>query len=309
MKQRVACVSVDMDDVDCYQRIHGLGAGTGLEDPAGTVYKRGLPRLRRMFDRCGIRGTFFVIGKDAPHHGEALRSVLEDGYEVSNHSLNHEYDLSRMGRDQMRHEVRGGADAIEAAVGVRPVGFRAPGYIVSDGLFDVLDEEGILYDSSVFPCPGYWGAKTAVLTWMRCSGKRSESVVDNPRVMTAPANPYRVNRPYWHRGLGTLEIPIGVTRGTTGRLPFIGTSLTMAGAQGAKQLAHAIAGRPLVNLELHGIDLCDAELDGLQALLAHQPDLRRTVEEKEGAIVAAIEALQESGYGFTTLSDAASMFT
>jgi hypothetical protein len=55
------------------------------------------------------------------------------------------------------------SDALAALTGRRPVGFRAPGYTITDGLFDVLAAEGFAYDSSVFPCPAYFAAKTAAI--------------------------------------------------------------------------------------------------------------------------------------------------
>ena len=49
--------------------------------------------------------------------------------------------------------------------------------------------------------------------------------------------------PYHDRGHGLLELPIGVTSEWSGRLPYIGTNLVLAGAFGARQLARMIAGR------------------------------------------------------------------
>src|SRR5690606_8390755 len=105
------------------------------------------------------------------------------------------------------------------------------------------------------------------------------------------------------RGGGVAELPIGVTRGA--RLPYIGTSLVLAGERGARLLTRAIAGRPLVNLELHGIDLADAEEDGLAFLAPHQVDLRRSARAKEAALRAALSELRARGYRFVTLREAA----
>jgi hypothetical protein len=83
-------------------------------------------------------------------------------------------------------------------------------------------------------------------------------------MLTAPANPYRVGEPFWQRGQGLLELPIGVTGALSGRLPYIGTSLIPSlGPRGCRFLTRRIIGRPLVNLELHGIDLVDADADGI----------------------------------------------
>jgi hypothetical protein len=205
-----------------------------------------------------------------------------------------------------------GARAIEGATGVAPVGFRAPGDTITDEVFDVLREVGVAYDSSVFPCPLYWAAKAAKIGLIALRGRSSRSIVDTPRVLGAPTRPYRVGTPYWRSsgreavGTGTLwELPIQVTRGL--RLPFFGTSVTMAGASGARVLAGHCIGEPLVNLELHGIDVLD-DTDGASALAplrAHQPDVRVSASAKIAALRSAIETLRAAGYAFVTLQAAA----
>lgn len=234
-----------------------------------------------------------------------LRAAVAAEHEVANHSKSHLYDLTRRDRDTIRAEIEGGIEAIERATSERPVGFRAPGYTITDEVLDVLSELGVTYDSSVFPCPAYYAAKAVAIGAIRARGRRSHSIVDDPRVLSAPADPYRVGRPYWSRGDGLIELPIGVTRDLTGRLPYIGTSVVLAGERGARTLTRLVAGRPLVNLELHGIDLADADDDGLGFLRPHQPDLRRSAREKEAALRAAISELRAQGYAFVRLRDAA----
>jgi hypothetical protein len=130
--------------------------------------------------------------------------------------------------------------------------------------------------------------------------------VDTPRVLGAPTQPYRPGRPYWRRGSSPLiEIPIQVTRGL--RLPFIGTSVTMAGPRRSRWLAKMCVGDPLVNLELHGIDVLDVS-DGLGPLRPHQPDVRVDHARKTEAIFAAIEELRAAGYAFVTMREAAAAF-
>lgn len=303
---RLAALSVDLDEIPCYAAIHGLP----VPEPraARAIYERALPRLAALFADEGVPATFFAIGTDllgspGADNRARLAALAAAGHEIGNHSLSHRYDLTRLDRSTIRREIEGGAELIEQATGARPVGFRAPGYTITDTVFEVLTELGVRYDSSVFPCPPYWSAKALALGAIRLRGRHSQSILDDPRVLSAPADPYRVGAPYWQRGQGVMELPIGVTRGL--RLPYIGTSLVLAGARGARLLSRAIADRPLVNLELHGIDLADAREDGLAFLAPHQPDLRRSARAKEAALRAAIGALRRSGYRFVTLSDAA----
>ncbi len=303
--ERLAALSVDLDEIDCYAAIHGISF-----DGAHPIYDLAVPRFRAFFAALGIPATFFAIGRDLERqeNRDKIRELSGDGHEIANHSYDHFYDLTRRGRMEARDEVVRGGEMIEAACGKPPVGFRAPGYTINEMVFTVLEELGYQYDSSVFPCPAYFSAKTAAIGWIRARGRRSHSVIDDPRVLRAPADPYRRGAPYWTKGDGILELPIGVTRTLTGRLPYIGTSVALSGAAGADMLTRAMAGRPLVNLELHGIDLADAKQDGLTALAPHQPDLRKTFREKEAALKSAVSRLKKLGYQFVTLSDAADAF-
>jgi hypothetical protein len=173
---------------------------------------------------------------------------------------------------------------------------------VSDELLAVVADAGAIYDSSVFPCPSYFALKAAAIAGIALRGRKSRSIVDSPMVLSAPARPYRIGRPYWRRGRGLLELPIQVTRGL--RLPFYGTTITMAGPAMARRLARACVGEPLVNLELHGIDVLDTA-DGLEALAPHQPDVRVAREKKAASLRAVVEELAAAGYSFVTLRAAA----
>lgn len=303
---RLAAVSVDLDEVPCYTAIHGLPSPR--DDRAHAIYDRALPRFAELFEQEGVNATFFAVGRDLERRDnrDAVRALARAGHEIGNHSYSHLYDLTRKNRGELLKEIRRGTEAIERATGRAPVGFRAPGYTITDSVFDLLETEGYVYDSSVFPCPTYYGAKASAMGLIRMRGRTSKSVLDDPRVLSAPADPYRVGVPYHVRGHGLLEIPIGVTRDETLRLPYIGTSLVLAGSAGARMLTRLIAGRPVVSLELHGMDLADAEADEIGFLTPHQPDLRRSLAEKRDALRAAIQTLRDAGYRFVTLEGVAS---
>ncbi len=299
---RLCAVSVDLDEIPHYFGIHGLGP-----TECSAVYDTALPRLEEFARAHALPLTLFAIGADLARDGNAARlSALRDrGHELANHSLDHLYDLTRRSRAEMERQVRSGIEVIEGATGERPRGFRAPGYTITDELFEVLVEAGVEYDSSVFPCPAYYAAKAAALAAIRVRRRRSHSVLDTPAVLAAPARPYRVGTPYWKRGGGLLELPVQVTR--RARLPFIGTTLTLAGPERARWLTRGVIGEKLVNLELHGIDALDAN-DGLSALRPHQPDVRVPVARKLEALGAAVEALKRAGYAFVRLDEAAQQF-
>ncbi|MGB3050951.1 MAG: polysaccharide deacetylase family protein [Polyangiales bacterium] len=302
---KLASISVDLDEVPRYAAIHGVEAPAGRG--ARAVYEKCVPRLTAWLDDEAIRATFFAIGEDLERE-ENRRTVAglnAAGHEIGNHSHHHHYDLTRRAAGDIGEEIERAATIIEQSCGKRPVGFRAPGYSVSDVLFTALEASGVEYDSSVFPCPSYYAVKAAALAAIKLRGRQSSSILDRPAVLRAPREPYRIGRPYWRKGDGMMELPIGVT---PLQLPYIGTSLIVAGDQLAERLSKQMLRRELINLELHGFDVADAVEDGLEALRPYRADLRRTATEKLRSLRTAVQVIREAGYEFVTLEEAARRF-
>jgi peptidoglycan/xylan/chitin deacetylase (PgdA/CDA1 family) len=304
---RLCAISVDLDEIPNYYAIHGLDPAASSGRGLSAVYDVAVGRLLDLAEEERVPLTLFAIGADLvrTENAETLRGAHDRGHEIANHTLDHRYDLTRLGREEIAHQIEGGITAIARAVGEPPVGFRAPGYTITDEVFDLLQEMGVKYDSSVFPCPAYWALKATAIGVYKARGRESRSIVDTPSVLRAPTRPYFVGKPYWKRGTGLLELPVQVTPKL--RLQFIGTTVTMAGPTGARRLAEMCVGEPLVNLELHGIDVLD-ERDGLDELAPHQIDVRIARERKLAAIRAVITVMRDNGYAFTTLREAATRF-
>jgi hypothetical protein len=296
----LASLSIDLDGLEHYHRIHGLPPPPGGgEDPVGV---EAVERFGALCARLGLRGTLFAIGETLARPGAAaaIRRAAEAGHEVANHSLSHDYALSRLSPEAIAREVRGGAEAIAAVTGRVPVGFRAPGYTLSPALLAVLAAQGYRYDSSAFPALPYYAGKAAVMAALRLAGRPSGALLDRPRVLLAPRAPYRpdAREPYARGTLPLLELPV-----TTGLLgfPLIGTFV--ATLPRVTRLAAAGTGRlPLLNLELHGVDLLDAS-DASPALAARQRDLRVPAAVKIGRIEAFVRAL--GARRWVTLAEAA----
>ena len=305
--RKLCALSVDLDEIPNYYAIHGRGGDADLPGKHA-VYDIALPRLVSFAAALDVPMTFFCVGDDLAREAAAteLQRAVDAGHGVGNHTLSHDYGLTRRDRPEIALEIEEGANAIERACGVRPKGFRAPGYTITDQVFTILRGLGFKYDSSVFPCPSYMLAKDAAIGLYSTLGRPSRSVIDTPSVLLAPTGPYRVGEPYWKRGDGLLELPIQVTRGL--RLPFIGTTIMLAGPLGARALTEMVVGEPLVNLELHGIDLLDDRDDGLAPLAVHQRDVRVSVERKERSLAAVVERLRRAGYSFVTMDEAAEAF-
>jgi hypothetical protein len=298
---KLCCVSVDVDGIDHYHAIHGLSAPDA--GSAGLVHGLGVERLIAWANELQIPLTWFVVGRDTanPNFVATLRVAIESGHELANHTEDHRYDLVRLPIAQQEVQIRAAQEHLEQSFGHRPVGFRAPGYTVTDTLLDLVEQAGMTYDSSVFPCPAYYAAKALVLAGQRLIGRQSRSILDSPRVLSAPTMPYRRGRPYTCRGSGLVEIPVQVIPWC--RFPFIGTTLTSAGQTCARGLARSLVGIRLINLELHPIDLLSAA-DGLHELARHQPDLRLPLSRKLAALSAVLDTFRKAGYAFVTMAEA-----
>jgi len=271
----LAAISVDLDSLPHYCRIHGLPESMLDASARRLVYAVAVPRLMRLFEELAVPATFFAIGEDLEDALAAhmARQAAESGIELGNHSFFHDYALTRQAPLAMAEDVRRGSAAIARAAGAAPAGFRAPGYTLTGALYRVLEDDGYLYDSSAYPAVPYYLAKAAVMGALALGGSPSRAVLDSPWVLGAPVAPYRPDsaQPY-RRGAGrVLELPI-TTSGVT-RAPFIGT-LVVALPLGATRVAYSLARRtPLFNFELHAVDVLD-EQDGIpRALVRRQRDL------------------------------------
>jgi hypothetical protein len=188
----VVSVSVDLDPIECYFRIHAL-PGPPPESARFAILRRCLPRFRELFARHGVKATFFVVGRDLDEDPEGRRLLAElaaAGHELANHSYAHPYDLTRLPRPRMAEEIDRSHGAIAACAGAAPVGFRAPGYETSHVLLDLLGERGYAYDSSAFPSVPYYLAKAAVMASLRLRRRKSGSILGSPAILRAPRAPY-----------------------------------------------------------------------------------------------------------------------
>ena len=309
MSKKLCSLSVDLDPLTAYYKIHGLG------DPARrlryTILRNALPRFEELFAEAGVHATIFVVGQELERSEQAvqiLRRMADSGHELANHTHTHPYDLNYLPEQVIDAEVRWAHDTITRLVGPEyaPTGFRSPGYGINSRVIEVLCNHGYRYDSSMFPSPLYYGAKALVMAGMTLRGRHSRAVMGDPHNLRCPPDPYRpdVVRP-WARGQAPLvELPVAVL--PLSRIPAIGTLIATSPDWMRRLLLRGMARRPFFNLELHGIDLADAITDRIPTELAgRQPDLRVPFTNKRAIFLETIEALK-SRYQFVTLAEAAS---
>jgi polysaccharide deacetylase family protein (PEP-CTERM system associated) len=109
--------------------------------------------LLEQLDRWGIKATFFIVGQVAQDSPELVRAIARAGHEVASHSWDHQR-VHRLTPAAFREDVRRSKDALEQVAGHPVLGYRAPTFSIvrqTAWALDVLAEEGLVYDSSIFP--------------------------------------------------------------------------------------------------------------------------------------------------------------
>ena len=145
----IASISLDLDNKWAYLKAHG--------DPAWESYPTYLPlvvpRILDILEDLDQKITFFVIGQDAEQevNHAPLKMIAEAGHEIGNHSFNHEPWLHLYGPQQLAEEIQKTEDSLVKLTGQMPVGFRGPGFSLSDEVLRTLMRRGYLYDGTSFP--------------------------------------------------------------------------------------------------------------------------------------------------------------
>jgi polysaccharide deacetylase family protein (PEP-CTERM system associated) len=165
--------------------------------------RQGLNVLLELLDGVGARATFFVLGYQAERTPDLVRDLAARGHEIGSHGWSHRF-VYRQRPDEFRHELRRSIDLLRQLSGQRVVGYRAPYFsITGEALWalDVLVEEGILYDSSIFPTLNYrYGIAGASRHpgWIRTAS--------GARLFEVPLSTVRLPHA---RSRGGLNVPLG----------------------------------------------------------------------------------------------------
>jgi hypothetical protein len=148
-KKPLASMSLDLDDQWSYMKVHG--------DEGWDLYPTYLdivvPFFLDLLDELNIKITFFIVGQDAAieKNHQILRSIVERGHEIGNHSFHHESWLKTYSKEKIEEEIRRAEEAIFQATGKRTRCFRGPGFSWSNDLLEILQKRNYTFDASILP--------------------------------------------------------------------------------------------------------------------------------------------------------------
>lgn len=114
---------------------------------------RNTERVLDLFERAGVRATFFTLGWVAERHPRLIRRIADAGHELASHGWDHKRVFT-MDAASFRADLARARSAIEDASGQAVTGYRAPSFSIdarTPWAHEVLAQEGYAYSSSVAP--------------------------------------------------------------------------------------------------------------------------------------------------------------
>jgi len=149
MAKEIFCaIGVDVDAVGGW-----LGSYGGEDSPCDI--SRGLfsgevgsMRLLELFDRWGIKTTWFIPGHSIETFPDQMKAVANAGHEIGMHGYSHENPIA-MTPEQESDVMDYSIELIEGLCGRRPTGYVAPWWEFSPVSNELLLAKGIKYDHSL----------------------------------------------------------------------------------------------------------------------------------------------------------------
>ena len=108
----------------------------------------GTPRLLKLFDRVGIKTTWFVPGHSIDTFPQETAAIVEAGHEIGMHGYSHENPIA-MTPEQEEAVLVKCIELITGVSGKRPTGYVAPWWEFSHVTNELLLKHGIKYDHSL----------------------------------------------------------------------------------------------------------------------------------------------------------------
>ncbi|MBI4879859.1 MAG: polysaccharide deacetylase family protein [Planctomycetes bacterium] len=200
-----ASLSLDLDNLWSYLRVHGDAGWESFPSYLDVA----VPRILGFLAERNLTVTVFVVGQDAAleENRAPLGALAAAGHEIGNHSFSHEPWLHLLEESAIEDEIVRAEEAIEAATGQRPRGFRGPGFSLSLAALRVLERRGYLYDSSTLPT---FAGPLARLYYLMRSDLKGEERQKRARLFGGFSEGFRPLRPYRWRleGSGVVEVPV-----------------------------------------------------------------------------------------------------
>jgi polysaccharide deacetylase family protein (PEP-CTERM system associated) len=148
-------------------------------------------RLLELFEKHGVKSTFFTLGWVAEQCPNLIKAIVEQGHELASHGFAHQR-ITEMTQDDFVTDVVKSKNILEQLSGTEVIGYRAPSFSLNDTntwVYEKLIELGFQYSSSTYPIEhDLYG----VPKWSRFMNERPESFADK-KIIEIPIPTLRKN--------------------------------------------------------------------------------------------------------------------
>ncbi|MCB2195278.1 MAG: polysaccharide deacetylase family protein [Bacteroidetes bacterium] len=110
-------------------------------------------KILELLSEKGIKATFFCLGWVARKYPHIIREFQKAGHDIGSHSDVHNL-VSLMTPEEFNLDLKKSLESIENVIGKKVKMFRAPAFSIGKEnlwAFDILKENGIEIDASIFP--------------------------------------------------------------------------------------------------------------------------------------------------------------
>lgn len=101
------------------------------------------PMMLDLLAEFKVPATFSLIGNQVAENTRLVNRLIDDGHQVSNHTMTHPLNLPRLGSTQITEEIVGCYDRISQTTGIAPKFFRSPGGNWSPAVIETAAERGM----------------------------------------------------------------------------------------------------------------------------------------------------------------------
>lgn len=122
-------------------------------------YDAFLDRILSVLDERALHATFFCTGQMAQDFPQVVKLIHSSGHEIGCHSHRHTW-MNKLTEAEARDDTHKAVSALEQCLGGKVLSYRAPAFSIGENnkwMFEILAENGITRDSSVFPAARDFG--------------------------------------------------------------------------------------------------------------------------------------------------------
>ncbi len=148
----VNALSIDVEDYFQVSAAEGIVNYKDWDKYESRVV-RNTQKVLTILKESNTKATFFVLGWIAERFPELIKEIYSQGHEIGSHGYSHRL-IYKQGAKKFREDIRKSKKIVEKIVGDKVIGYPAPSFSITKNslwAFEILKEEGFLYDSSTFP--------------------------------------------------------------------------------------------------------------------------------------------------------------